>query len=256
MKKQRRFIRRKGANDIMNKSLILLVLLALAIVPRIGIAEEGAAAGKPDGLPLVEIPSGPSGRDSMVVLISGDGGWSVTEKGLSGVFSENGVPVVGINSLHYFWRRRTPEGISEDLARVLSYYLEKWDKKYAVVIGYSMGADVAAFMISGLPPELYSKVSTVVLLGPGREVDLKFHLTNWVGGSQGKSALPVGPELEKLKGKDIECVYGDDDKNEICTSLPPGLAHNIERKGGHRVGFDYGKIASLVLGKIPEEEPR
>ena len=236
----------------MKKALLIILLLALAAWR--GVAEEGAAsAGKPEGLPLVEVPSGPSGRNSMVVLISGDGGWSVTEKGLSGVFSRNGVPVIGINSLHYFWHRRTPDGISEDLARILSYYLDEWDKEYAVIIGYSMGADVAPFMISGLPPELYSRVSAVVLLGPGREVDLKFHLTNWVGGSQGKSALPVEPELEKLKGKDIECIYGRDDDGEICTSLPPGLAHNIERKGGHRVGFDYGDIASLVLGKIPEK---
>lgn len=207
-----------------------------------------------EGLPLVEVPSVYPGKDAMAVLISGDGGWGTTEKGISSKLAENGIPVVGINSLRYFWKRRTPEGISQDLGKLLSYYLTRWDKKSVIIIGYSMGADVSPFMISRLPEDLYSRVNTVMLIGPSRNVDLEFHLTNWIGGSQGSSALPVKPEIEKLRGKDIECIYGKKDRDEICNSLPPGLAHVIARPGGHSIGKNYHGIAEVILDKYTRKQ--
>ncbi len=209
-----------------------------------------------EGLPLVEVPAGFPGKDAMAVLISGDGGWGTTEKGISTILAQNGIPVVGINSLHYFWKRRTPEGISQDLGKILSYYLNRWNKKNVVVIGYSMGADVAPFMISRLPEKLYSRVYSIVLMGPGHDVDLEFHLTNWIGGSQGDKALPVQPEVEKLKGKDIECIYGKSDRDEICESLPPGFAHVIARSGGHSIGKNYQGIADVILAKFSQQQSR
>lgn len=208
------------------------------------------------GLPLIVIPAAFPGKDAMAVLVSGDGGWNTTEKGLSAELARNGIPVVGINTLHYFWNRRTPEGISRDLGKVLSYYLNHWNRNKAVVIGYSMGADVSPFMISRLPDSLYSKILSVELLGPGRDVDLEFHLTNWIGGSQGDKALPVIPELEKLKGMDIDCFYGRDDNDQICKSLPPGLVHPVGRGGGHSVGRNYGDIAKVILDKLGSYQSR
>jgi type IV secretory pathway VirJ component len=198
-------------------------------------------------LPLVEVPSNRPDKDVMAVHISGDGGWGVTDSGLGNMLAEHGIPVVGLNSLRYFWKRRTPESAAKDLGRILEYYLAKWKKDRAILIGYSMGADVLPFMLNRLPEGILSKVQTVILLGPGHAVDFEFHLTNWIGESGGKNALPVIPEVDKIKGKKILCFYGSDDQDAICNSLRPGLAESITLKGGHRIGTNFESIADAIL---------
>ncbi len=201
-------------------------------------------------LPLVEFPVSDTSEEFLAVHISGDGGYGVTDKGISNGLASKGIPVIGLNSLKYFWKRRTPEETSKDLERILRYYLNSWKKKKVVLIGYSLGADVLAFMVNRLPEELRSKIQLAVLLGPSHEVDFEFHLTNWVGGSQGKKALPVKPEVEKLKGMKILCFYGEGDKDTICPELDTSLATVIPEKGGHRVRSNYDPIVQKILEEL------
>jgi len=42
---------------------------------------------------------------------------------LGNIFAENGVSVVGLNSLNYFWKERTPEEAAKGLERILRHYL-------------------------------------------------------------------------------------------------------------------------------------
>jgi len=61
-------------------------------------------------LPLVEVqPRGTPGRH-LAVILSGDGGWAGLDREVAGALAEKGVPVVGWNSLQYYWTPRTPEG--------------------------------------------------------------------------------------------------------------------------------------------------
>jgi type IV secretory pathway VirJ component len=201
-------------------------------------------------LPLMEFPVSDTTGEFLTVHISGDGGYGVTDKGISNGLASRGIPVVGLNSLKYFWNRRTPEVASRDLERILRYYLSTWKKKKVILIGYSLGADVLAFMVNRLPDELHSKIQLAVLLGPSHEVDFEFHLTNWLGGSQSKSALRVKPEVEKLKGMKILCFYGEGDKDTICPELDTSLATIIPEKGGHRVRSNYDPIVQKILEEL------
>jgi type IV secretory pathway VirJ component len=185
----------------------------------------------------------------MAMFVSGDGGWSITDRVLSRVLSQHGIPVVGLNSLHYFWTRRTPETAAKDMDRILNHYTAAWRKKGVIAIGYSMGTDVTPFMLNRLPVQTLSKVQSVVLIGPGHKIDFQFHLTNWLGRPQPKEALAVIPEVEKLKEKNIVCVYGMEDSDTICNCLPSGTAKVIELKGGHRIGSNYEEIANAKLNE-------
>lgn len=206
----------------------------------------GPSASKLNNLPLVEVPSSGQSKDIMAVFVSGDGGWSVTDRGLSQSLAQHGIPVIGLNSLRYFWTRRTPETMAEDLQRILRYYLAAWKKDKAIIIGYSMGADVLPFMLNRLPGDVLSRVQTVALIGPGHKADFEFHLSNWLGGS-GEGNFSVLPEANKLKGMKILCFYGSDDTDAICKDLKPGLAEVIKLQGGHRVGRNFEGIAEDVL---------
>ena len=84
-------------------------------------------------LPLVELPAA-GDSPTMAVILSGDGGWAGLDKEVGGALVEKGVPVVGWNSLAYYWKARTPEEASADLARVLGHYLPLWKKEKVIVV--------------------------------------------------------------------------------------------------------------------------
>ncbi len=201
-------------------------------------------------LPLVEIPASGSPSDALAVMISGDGGWAGIDRGVGQTLAANGVSVVGLNSLQYFWTRRTPETAAEDFGRILRHYLIAWGKREAILIGYSLGADVLPFMTNRLPADLLSNVRLVVLLGPSATVDFEFHFADWFRHTARKTDYPVGPEVEKLRGKQILCVYGVQEGDSLCRMLPSSLAQPFVMKDGHHFGGDYKAIAEIILAEV------
>ncbi len=201
-------------------------------------------------IPLVEVAASGVPRDYLVLHITGDGGWGVTDRGLGETLAREGIPVVGLNSLRYFWKARTPEDAARDVARVLRYYMAKEGKQQIVLIGYSFGADVMPFIAARLPEDLRSRLALIALLGLSAKADFRFRPQNWLGVSAA-DALPVKPEMEKLRGMKILCFGGQKDTGSICDDLPPGLVTAIALKGGHRIGADFGGIADEILKALP-----
>jgi type IV secretory pathway VirJ component len=231
-------------------------------VPAAPAAPQPARRARPrrglPGLPLVEVhPAVAPKTAQMAVLLTGDGGWAVTDKGLSAELAAHGMPVVGWNSLRYFLRRRNPEGTAKDLERVLRHYLPVWRREKVVLIGYSFGADVMPFLVHRLPPDLRSRVSLVALLGPDEKAGFRFHLSEWLG-KDSKDTLPVRPELEKLRGMPILCSYGEQEVKSLCKEIDPGLAHILVRPGTHIIGKGYGGIAAEIyrLTGLPAHGPQ
>jgi type IV secretory pathway VirJ component len=203
-------------------------------------------------LPLVEVPAVASGNDDVfAVLLSGDGGWAGLDKEVAKALSERGIPVVGWDTLRYFWSARTPDGLAHDLARTLDYYAAAWKRPRVLLIGYSQGADVLPFAVNRLPAAARRRILTTTLLGLGRKAAFEFHLANWVGPAQG---LPILPEYQKLSRTTTLCVFGQGDKDSLCTDLPPGTPGTAELSGGHHFDGDYDGLARLVLkfaGRTP-----
>ncbi len=198
-------------------------------------------------LPLIEVPATQSAGGAMAVVISGDGGWGVTDRGIAEGLAQQGIPAVGWNSLQYFWSAKTPERAARDLERILRSYLSLWNRSHAVIVGYSLGADVAPFMISRLPEDVRSRIDAVALLGPGGSADFEFHLTDWLVNRRRPTSQPVLPEIRKLRGIRVLCFFGKDDSDAICRDLAPDDATPIELGGGHRIGRQYQPVIDAVL---------
>jgi type IV secretory pathway VirJ component len=198
-------------------------------------------------LPLVEVAANESGKKTLAVHLTGDGGWGVTDEGIARILANNGVPVVALNSLKYFWKRRTREEAAQDLERILRHYLVAWKKETVAAIGYSLGADVLPFMINRLPEDIRSKISSITFLGPSPKVDFQFHLTDWLGGHPGKNALLVLPEVEKLYGIPILCFCGEDDKECLCHDVDKSRVKVISLQARHRFGRNFEPIADAIL---------
>jgi type IV secretory pathway VirJ component len=196
-------------------------------------------------LPLVEVPATGTGNDDLfAVLLSGDGGWAGIDKEVARSLSEHGVPVVGWDTLRYFWTARTPEGLARDLDRTLGYYASSWNRHRILLIGYSQGADVLPFAVNRLPAATRRMIQTTTLLGLGRNAAFEFHLSNWVGPSTG---LPILEEYQKLPRVSTLCVLGAGDKDSLCADLPPDTPGVVQLPGGHHFDGDYDGLARLVL---------
>src|SRR5262249_28344130 len=122
-----------------------------------------------------------------------------------------------------------------------------WHARRVLLLGYSRGADVLPFMANRLPPALRARVALIVLLGPSTSVDFQFHLSDWIADSARSSALPVRPEVEKLRGTPILCIYGKDESDSLCPGLDAGLATRLAQQGGHHFGGDYEAIVARIL---------
>jgi len=203
-----------------------------------------------NGLPIVQIPSAKesSSSDLFAVILSGDGGWASLDREIGNELVKSGLPVVGFNTLQYFWKKRTPEESSQDLQRVLVHFLQDWKKQKVLIIGYSLGADVLPFMINRLPEDLQSKIQLIALLGPAKKAEFEFHLTDWVG-SFGSAGEPTVPEIKKLKQKSI-CIYGDNEKDSACPGAQTKLTKIIAWRGGHHFDGDYQTLTKSILQEL------
>lgn len=211
--------------------------------------EKASTTGPVSDLPLVEVPAKGAEGSTFAVILSGDGGWASIDKDIGDTLATEGIPVVGLNALQYFWKQRTPDGTARDLERILRHYLAAWKKEEVILIGYSRGADVLPFAADRLPPDLLDRTLAIALLGPARSVAFKFHVTDWIRSGQSKTALPTRPEVEKLRGRKILCFYGIEEKDSLCPDLAPELAKHYGLRGSHHLGGDYREIARMILAE-------
>jgi type IV secretory pathway VirJ component len=202
-------------------------------------------------LPLIEVPAAPGAApmDSFAIVMSGDGGWAGLDKDVAQALSARGVPVVGLDSLRYFWSKRAPEGLAADTDRLIRYYLEHLGKKRVLLVGYSQGADVLPFAVNRLPAATRSHVALTVLMGMSEHAVFEFHVSNWI--SDDNSGPATRPEVERMSGTPVLCIYGEGDDDSLCPKLDPAKVRIVKMKGGHHFDGDYAGLAREILASAP-----
>ena len=211
-------------------------LLAL-IEPHIG----GVAA-----LPLTILPVAKPSK-LMAVVISGDGGWRDLDRSIAENLQRHGVPVVGWDSLRYFWTIKTPGQTADQLAQVLTTYMAKWNTPDVALVGYSFGADVMPFAYNGLPQELRSHVKLIALLGLAHRADFRILVYGWLGAPPSSDALPVLPELSKIPASLLQCYYGQGESDTLCPAEGARGVEVISTAGGHHFDGNYDALAQDIL---------
>lgn len=198
-----------------------------------------------DDLPVVALPPAQPGGARMAILVSGDGGWAGLARTIAAALAADGIGVAGLDSLKYFWQQRQPEEVVRDLQRIAEHYGREWHATQVVFIGYSFGADVLPMALNRLPRTLVPRPAGLTLIAPSSTANFEIKVTGWFGAVH--PGPPTLPELEKLRGLPMVCLYGADDDASVCPQLPPGLARVEALPGGHHFGGDYDSVAKSVL---------
>jgi len=206
-------------------------------------------AGDSD-LPLIEVNTAQDAKEAtqtMAILLTGDGGWAEIDKELAKSLAAQGIPTVGFDSLSYFWKARTPLTTSKDIESVITQYLEKWNKKQVILIGYSFGADVLPFIANNLSADTQQKISLIALLGMGKTAAFEFRLSSWMNADKNPDRLPLLPEIEKMKWANSVCIYGIADTAANCL---PAVAHGVKAismNGDHHFDEKYEDLVKHII---------
>jgi len=206
----------------------------------------GAAPAKLEDTLELPTQTPPAGK-TFAIFITGDGGWAALDRAVSARLERADVPVVGWNARSYFWTRRTPEEAAADLGNLIRRFCAEWKRERVIIIGYSRGADVLAFLVSRLSPEDRSALQLVALLGPGRTIDFEFHVADLVKDPDPKTALPVPPEVAKLRGLPLLIIHGEKDEDSCAAELAQDVGRFEKVPGDHHFNRDYDKLAGLIL---------
>lgn len=205
------------------------------------------------GLPLIEVPATgaaatDAAKDTFAVMLSGDGGWAGLDKKVAAALAEQGIPVVGLDSLRYFWRKRTPERLAGDLDRIVRSYAGRWKRRRVLLIGYSQGANVLPASFNRLAEPSRRRVAQLVLIGLEHKAAWQFHLSNWIGSPA--DAQPILPEASKLNAGSTLCLYGEGDGDSLCPELPVDNVTAEQMPGGHHFNGAYEDLAARILARL------
>jgi type IV secretory pathway VirJ component len=217
---------------------------ALGDLPIIEVPAQSTAV-QPTAAQSAAAQSAAAPSDAFAIIMSGDGGWAGLDQDIAAALSARGIPVVGLDSLRYYWTARTPQGVAADTDRMIRYYLAHFGKKRVLLIGYSQGADVLPFAVNRLPPASKAQVALTAILGMSEHALFEFHVSSWI--SDDASGPLTLPEVNRLTGMPVLCIYGEDEHDSLCPKLDPLKFKVVKVKGGHHFDGNYAGLANDIL---------
>ncbi|CDZ65370.1 Type IV secretory pathway, VirJ component [Neorhizobium galegae bv. orientalis] len=208
-----------------------------------------AQSASPLNLPIVPIHATPK-HNTMAIIYSGDGGWRDIDQQLGAYLKEEGIPVVGVDALRYFWSERTPEQTAADLSHIISSYRKRWNVDNVLLIGYSFGANVLPATYRLLPDADKQAISLVSLLALSHQADFEIDVTGWLGfAGLGKYGDPVD-DLREVEPSKIQCIYGLKEDDSACPAVREIRGTQVlAREGGHHFDGDYRALNRLIVDR-------
>lgn len=198
-----------------------------------------------DDLPLVELPVTPQ-SDVVAIFYSGDGGWRDLDRDLAAILQADGMAVVGVDVMSYYWKKRGPDESAADLARIMRGYRQKWNASRIALIGFSFGANILPALYNRLPEQERKFVSQISLLGFSPQADFEVTVGGWLGGFS-PDAEPTLPEIARVPPGLVQCFYGEEDDTAACGKLEGSGIEIIRTTGGHHFDGDYQALAHRIL---------
>ena len=205
----------------------------------------------PGDFPVVLLPSDLK-NDSLPLafLISGDGGWTNFDHSIGESLASKGIPVVGLDAQKYFWNSKTPEETAADISKAILYYLQQWNRKKFILVGYSFGASVVPFIADQFPPELKELLNGIYSLSPDEKADFEIHITDMLGIGSTEDDHNVQEEIRKLKQIMTVCIFGEEEPVALHTLFKDAGAKIITIPGNHHYNNNPSAAAGAILKEV------
>lgn len=202
-------------------------------------------------IPVVEVPASQA-RDTVTLFLSGDGGWRDLDRDVAEEMAKIGYPVVGIDTLRYYWQHKSPEQSAQDLTELMQHYRQVWGTKRFILTGYSFGADVLPAIYNRLPASEQQGVDAIILLAFARTGSFEIEVEGWLGNAGTEAA--TGPEMAKLPADKVVCIYGVEETAESGCTDKTAVGEAIQLPGGHHFDENYPALAKRLVDEINKRQ--
>lgn len=185
-------------------------------------------------------------QKTLIVFVTGDGGYNGFSKKLLGYFSIEGYARLIFDSKKYFWEKRTPEITSRDFEKSILAFLEKSGCKDIYIIGHSFSAGILPFVISNFSAHLRSKIRHVTYLSPDEYASPEVTLSTMLNWKQKPNEYKVLPEILKVKyipSTYVFCKNGEEHLVEMYRKS--GLKVEV-LDGPHNYNRDFPAIYNVI----------
>ena len=209
----------------------------------------GSIATETPELPVYTFPK--AGNKLLLIYLSGDGGMNSFSKSLIKTFNDRGYAVVALDTRKYFWEKKTPVQFAKDLQQMIEHYTKSWNKADFALIGYSFGADVAAFVPPLLSQHVTSRLKSTILLSPGFSTGFVTKISNMLGmGSTDKDPYKVYPQLLKSPVP-VLCIFGAAEESDFYPAIKPSSRlKKILVPGSHKYNDDVNLLAGTIIQEL------
>lgn len=187
----------------------------------------------------------------VAILLSGDMGFKV---GMGAKVAQrlvnDGVAVVGVNSLTYFRVNRTPQQATALLIDAIHHAQAINPQARLVLIGQSYGADMLHVGLAGLPASLRQHIALVTLVVPGATVANRASPAEILSFAMHEDdARPTGRQIDWAP---LLCLYGVEESSSLCPLLLQPNAHVVALPGGHPLHGDANKVYHLIRSAMTQ----
>jgi type IV secretory pathway VirJ component len=197
----------------------------------------------------------PAGAETVVIFISGDGGWAELDQKVTAGLVERGVAVIGWNALRYFWERKPEDRFRADLARVVAAIPDGL-RIYAG--GYSFGAEVTPVAVGpGAPPTTgpLERLAGLVLLAPGPYADFEVSPLDWLRSREAPTRHPVREAIDAAAARmPVLCIEPSDQKGSGCPQGKAAALTRVTLDGGHHFHGDFDGLAARIARFVTPPE--
>lgn len=196
----------------------------------------------------------PAKAHSVAIILSGDMGFRIgMGPEIATRLAADGIPVVGVNSLTYFRRERTPAEVEALIAGIIPRAMAFGRTDKVMLIGQSFGADMLQVGLVGLPPALRAKVRMVALVVPTATLTFRAspsELFNW--GEPDAQAITTARELNWTP---VTCIHGIEETGSLCPMLTQPNVHVVALPGGHPLRRDVDAVHAVLSKAIDASAP-
>lgn len=176
---------------------------------------DGTAAGA-----ISEFPPGAAGP-RLAVIVTGDDGATSMIRALARHLATDGLPSVVLAPSDSLV---SPDAASAAMERVVRAHMAQWHRDRIVVVGVARGASLAPFVANRLASDLRRRIDAVIMREPTPRVS--FHRRwrlPWRSGAR-PTDIPLLPEIERMRGTPLLCLYRGGERDAFCPSLDGTLA--------------------------------
>jgi len=196
--------------------------------------------------PIILMPSGVGENMPLALFISGDGGWTSFDHSICDKLVGNGIPVIGLDSQKFFWQEKQPKEVAMKLAQEIGYYMQLWNRKSFILIGYSFGACVVPFIAVNLPSDLKRDLKGVYCFSPDLTGDFEIHISDMMHlANKEKYNVPEG--IKKIEVQNTVCIFGNEEDNKVRNEFSKrGIRVEI-LPGTHHYNNAFDDIARIIV---------